>query len=126
MLRTSLKAFEWLVALQAFNVNGLTLMTAQVPDLNVTSAGFANWGDSSDALRFVCVNSGSGSLVCTPEASYDGILPEQGNFAPVAFTVNSGYSYGDPYGVDEMRPWWRFWLNGISSGQWGVLRLRRY
>jgi hypothetical protein len=84
-----------------------------------------NMGGNWTALRFVVVNEGAGELTVTPECSYDGIHVEQGREAPLAFTVAAGYSYGDPYGIDEMRPYWRLSVSGDSSGKWGLLGIPR-
>ena len=78
------------------------------------------------ALRFVVINDGAGLLTVTPEAGYTSAGPASaGALAPVAFTVAAGQAYGDPYGIDEMRPWWRVWISGTSSYRWGVLGLER-
>lgn len=71
------------------------------------------------------MNDGGGLLTATPEASYDGVLVEAGPVAPVAFTVAAGYCYGDPYGIDEMRPFGRLWVSGNSSGRWAIQAIRR-
>jgi hypothetical protein len=115
---------EWLQKLTDFAVaGGPVFLTAGLPGAN--GAGWVRWGDLASALRFIVVNAGAGDLTVTPEASYDGVHAEVGTLAPVAFTVVAGTSYGDPYGIDESRPYWRLSVSGASSGQWGVQGIKR-
>ena len=82
-------------------------------------------GPNHTALRFVLINTGGTILTATPEAGYDGAHAEVGPLAPAAFQVQPGTAYGDPYGVDEMRPWWRFSVSGTGDFMWGVQGIER-
>jgi hypothetical protein len=99
---------------QAFNNAGTNLLF-----------DFADLGHRHTALRFV-VRVDSGTPTFTPEASYFPTGPaESGRAAPASFTVPVGQCYGDPYGIDEMRPYWRLWIAGTATGAWGVLGISR-
>lgn len=81
-------------------------------------------GFRNSALRFVGINDGASPLIFTPEAAYHEAGPaETGStsVAPQPFTVPAGECFGDPYGIDEMRPYWRFWVDGSGAFRWGVL-----
>jgi len=99
------------------------------PDSVAGSKLLFDWerlGIFNTALRFVINNTGGGVLTVTPEAAYtDAGPPEVGTQAPAAFTVGPGEAYGDPYGMDEMRPYWRLWVSGNSTFEWGVLGVSR-
>jgi hypothetical protein len=80
----------------------------------------------STGFRFVIVNTGAGDLTVTPEAAYTAAGPaETSPDAPQPFVVPAGEAWGDAYGVDEFRPYWRLWVDGTSDFTWGVLALRR-
>lgn len=86
---------------------------------------FQDLGHRYSALRLVG-KVDTGSAVFTPEASYFPAGPaESGVAAPQPFTVGAGQCYGDPYGIDEMRPFWRLWISGSADGSWGVLGIPR-
>lgn len=75
-----------------------------------------DWGDLK-GVAFMVVNKTSGVVTATPEASPDAThVVTVGTGVPTAVAVPAdGVSY-DPYGVDFLLPFWRFWLSGAVAG----------
>jgi hypothetical protein len=102
------------LAAQAFNNVGTNLLF-----------DFQRLSQKYSALRFIA-RVDSGNPTFTPETTYfPGGPAEAGIMAPQPFTVAVGHCYGDPYGIDEMRPYWRLWISGTATGAWGVLGIPR-
>lgn len=104
----------------------ITYLDGNVSGNPILLFDWALLGKFYTAIRFVLINTGAAVLTVTPQAAYlpDG-PPEVGSLAPVAFTVQPGECYGDPYGIDEMRPYWRVWVNGSTTFKWGILGIPR-
>jgi hypothetical protein len=86
---------------------------------------FVDLGHRYTGLRLVA-RADTGAPTFTPEASYFPAGPaEVGAMAPQPFSLAAGQCYGDPYGIDEMRPYWRLWVAGVATGAWGVLGIPR-
>lgn len=118
VMHVATAAADWLpgYGLVAFEVAGTPLLLCDWIEIGVEYT----------ALRFVVICDTGGPVTVTPQAAYASDGPaEVGTIAPEAFVVGVGESYGDPYGIDEMRPFWRLSANGTGTGRWGVLGVRR-
>lgn len=87
-----------------------------------------DWRDLSPftAVGFMVVNHTGGAIVATPEMSPDAShVVTVGAGKPEALTVAAdGCSY-DPYGVDLLAPFWRFWVSGSGSVDVYVFGIQR-
>ena len=82
---------------------------------------------ASTGLCFVVINEGAGQLTVTPESSFDGVHVQAGPGTPIPWTLEAGYCGGDEYGIDlGLKVYWRLWVSGTSSGQWGLREIPRW
>lgn len=108
--------FDWVPGYesQPFDIDGTSLVF-----------DWAQIGAGSTAVIFV-VRCRTGSVLVTPEATHWRDGPALvGPTAPTAWSINAGEARDDAYGVDNVRSYWRLWLSGTATGDWGVARLMR-
>lgn len=75
------------------------------------------------ALIFV-VWCDEGSTLALPEASFDALVAESGDYAPKSFTIAAGKQASLRWGIDVVWPFWRFSLDG-GKGRVGVAGIPR-